>query len=437
MSDDETRPENQTPVPASEPPAAEGDQAAPAFPAYPPAGAPQAPAPQPGSGPTPGAAPTAPHPGYGPTPPAAAYPPQYAPQPGQPYPGQPYLGQPAPPQPPRRGLGVGAIIAIAAGGAVLLVVAVVVIVLLVAHSVSSSLGQGGGQGSQNSPSAAVTHYLNAIADGDSAAALALLSSPPTDTTLLTDEVLAASAALAPITQIEVSGEQQSSGSADVTASYLLGGTPVQTQFSVLDYDDDGSWQISGGTGYLELTKFDGLGLEVNGQAVTASEAEVFPGAYQLATTLPNFMLTGDTTVVVTDPFTSADTTGIEPGLTDAATAQFRSLVKAAVDACMASTTLAAGCGLDLPPSLTDGTQLTEGTITRTLPADTAATLDSLKVTLSYDNPTLAEGEYVGAIDVSAQCTQSGATGTCSVLFGPSLGQPSIDMASPNPTVVWG
>ena len=385
---------------------------------------------------------------HGPVPPCPGAPaPDTQPQPPAPapYPPAGFAGQqqqPQPPAPPKKGLGTGAIIGIVAGAVVLLIILIVGIAVVIGSIIASAGGRGGGdggdEGAGTTPSAAVTAYLTALADGDAETALGLLSQEADDDTLLTDEVLAASNALAPITAIEVVDETPGDGSGDVTVSYLLGDTPVLADYGVVDYDDDGVWEVTGGLGYLSLSKFDGLGLTVNGVALdgAAAELEVFPGSYQLATSLPNFTLAGETTVVVTDPFTSADTSAIEPVLTDEAVQQFRALVRAAVDGCLASTTLAAGCGLELPATLDDGTQLTDGTIQRSITADASTTIDAMETTLSYDNPTLAQGEFIGAIEVTAECAQSGSSGTCSLLFGPSLGQPSIDMASANPTVLW-
>lgn len=381
------------------------------------------------------------NPPYGeqPAAPSHQYPGQ--PYPGQPYPGQPYPGQPYPgAQPKKKGLSTGAIIGII-GGALALLIVIIVVIALVVGRIFASAGGGGSAGTGasggGSPSDAVSAYLTALAESDSETALGLVSDPPSNDILLTDDVLAASNELAPITGIEVLDATGTSGSADVTATYLLGDTPVTTDFSVIDYDDDGTWEISGGTGYISTAQFDGLGLTINGEEVDGDEVEVFPGAYQLATTMPNFTLTGETVVQVTDPYTSGDTSDIEPTLTDAALQRFRAVVRASVEACLAQKTLDAGCGLAIPATLSDGTQMADGSITRTLTADGSASLDSLEPTLSYDNPTLAQGDYIGGVEISGQCTTSdGATGSCSVLFGPSLGSPSVDMASENPTVLW-
>jgi hypothetical protein len=322
-------------------------------------------------------------------------------------------------------------------------VLVVLLVIAVGFGVSRIGGTPGGGGGGKGPAAeassasdAVKGYLTAISESDAKTALSYLSSPPSDSTLLTDEALEASNKLGPITKITVPKSDGKSSSDDVTASYLLNGEPVTTTFSASDYDRDGKWEISGGTGSIYTRSFDGLGLTINGVAVDAEQVDVFPGTYELATTLKNFTLTGPTTVTITESYSSADTTEIKPALTDEALQQFRSLVRAAVDACIASTTLTAGCGIDIPSTISDGTQLTDGTITRSLSADANATIDSMKATPSYDNPTLVEGEYIGSPSVTADCTKDGATGRCSIYFAPSLGKPSVDMASDNPVVKW-
>jgi hypothetical protein len=436
MSDNDEKPtdkQGSSPLPAF--PGAGPEQGAPPAPPSPPA----PPVPPASTTPDVPTVPQAPHaPQFGQQPPAA---PQYGgPQAAAPQYGGPQATQYAAPTGPKRKMGTGALIAIV-GGSILGVVVLVAAVMFGVSRIGGGPGDGGGgddapAAKASSPSDAVTGFLTAVADADAEKALGYLGSPPSDTSMLTDEVLAASNTLAPITGIEVPEESGKSGSADVTATYLIGGESVTTTFSALDYDDDGQWEISGGTGYIYTGSFDGLGLTINGQEVEGDEVEVFPGSYQLATTLPNFTLSGESIVKVTEPYASAETSGIEPVLTEEALQTFRGLVRESVNACIASTTLAAGCGLELPATISDGTQLTDGTITRTLDANANATLDSLKATPSYDNPTLVEGEYIGSPSVEADCTKNGTTGRCSIYFAPSLGTPSVDMASDNPTVNW-
>ena len=278
-------------------------------------------------------------------------------------------------------------------------------------------------------------YFTALADGDATTALKYTYPPDGDDSALTDEVLAKSIDLAPITEIEATvkkGGEQSKYSVDVVIDFLLGGEPVTVETAVSDYGDD--WQIHG---LFNVTTvfFDGLGLTLNGQEVSGESIEVFPGMYEVGLSLEGFTIEGESTVAITEPYGGA-MDELRPTLTDDAIAEFRAAVRAEVDACIASTSLAAGCGLDIPATLSDGTVMEDGTITRTLTADTLTTLETMVPTLSFDNPTLAQGEYPGGVEVSGRCTQNGASGTCSVLFGPTLGTPSINMANRPLTVIW-
>lgn len=345
----------------------------------------------------------------------------------------PYATAPADPSAPKKGLGTGALLGIVGGGLVLLIVlALLVVVGIRSLAGSSDEPEAGGE---LGPADTVTSYLSALSEGDSALALTFIGEPE-DSTLLTDEVLAASLDRSPIADIEIVSDESDEMSGDVTASYTLGGEPITASYGVQDYDRDGVWTISGGLSYLSLAKFAGLGLTVNGQEVDVEQTQVFPGSYEFAMADEDYAITGEPVVTVTTPFESADLGDLSPGLSESAVETFRALVTAEVDACVASTTLAAGCGLELQPTLSDGTQMAEGTIVRTLSADTITTLGSMVPKLSYDNPTLAQGEFLGGVTVAGTCTKNGATGSCSVLFGPSLGRPSVDMSAETPTVLW-
>jgi hypothetical protein len=296
---------------------------------------------------------------------------------------------------------------------------------------------GAGGGPAGDPVSVVEAYFAALADGDAEAAKELLDIPASDAKYLTQEMLDASQQLAPIADVEV-GEPtgDSEYSQEVPVSFTLGGKSVTTEIHV--YDGNDGWFVSGGLGVVRVAQWDGLGLTLNGIPVegTDGQVSVFPGAYELAVSEPNFELRGDTIVYPVEPYRPVDVSAVEAGLSDDALALFRDLVRSAVAECVASTTLAAGCGLELPDTLSDGTVLTDGTIVRTLSADASATIDSMVPTLSYDNPTLAEGEFIGGVSMTATCTQGGSSGTCSILFGPSLGRPVVDMGATSPVVVW-
>ena len=333
-------------------------------------------------------------------------------------------GVPGAPVSPPRKLGTGALLGIIGGAVALVVIVAVVVIAAILPNLTSG----------TSPSAVAEAYLTAIAEGDAETALTYLDDAPGETTLLTDEVLEVSRSLAPIEDIEVVEATSDQFSGEVTVSYTLGGEPVTTTYNVYNSDDE--WEISGGLSTLITSQLKGLGVTVNGAAIDGDSYEVFPGTYEFATTLPAFTLGDDAIFSATDPYESPDTYNIEPALSEEGLTQFRQLVRAAVDACLASPNLAAGCGIDIPAVLSDGTQMKDGTLRRSLTADTQVKLESLEATLSYDVPTLARGDYIGGVQVEGDCTKNGASGTCSVLFGPSLGTPSVDMAAETPTVLW-
>lgn len=335
---------------------------------------------------------------------------------------------------PKKGLGTGAILGIVGGGLVVLVVLIVAIVF----AISALRGIAGGGGSPfaggGSAEETAEGYLTAIADGDAEAALSFIYASESSSPLLTDDVLAASQELAPLTDIVIGEPDITGGYGLVPVTYSIGDTPVTTEISV-SQDSDG-WTVTGGTGQLSVYQLDGLEPTINGVPVSGEYVDAFPGAYEYGVTVDGFALEGENVVIVTAPSEYTDTSGMNAVLTPEAADAFRQAVSASVDACIVSTTLEAGCGLTIPATLSDGTVLTEGTITRTLPAETRAEIGSFQPELSYDVPTLVTGGYLGSVEVTAECTKDGATGTCSVLFGPSFGTPSMNLAIDGAVVEW-
>jgi hypothetical protein len=380
---------------------------------------------------------------------------QYGAQPGygdQQYAGQQYGGQPGQqyggpggPTPPRKKAPVGLII-----GAVVAVVAIIILIVFLATRGGDDSAEDPTTGTDGSssesatadalaPEEVVEGYLTAISEGDAAAALALVDpSEPLDETLLTDEVLAASNAIAPITDISVTAPTDDiTYGGDVDASYSIGGTPVSASFSVSG-DGDGNYALysPGGSVYLP-SSVAGLEVTVNGVVVSPDENyDAFIGSYQLATTTPSFAIAGTVDSAVTAPYESASFSGLEVGLTDEAKQVFHDTVRAAVDACLGAGTLDTGCGLAIPGTLSDGTVVTEGTVTRTLSGDSELRIGALNPEPNYDNPFFVRGDYIGTVSTTGECTKDGATGTCDILFGPSLGSPTVDFSVEPKTVVW-
>lgn len=187
------------------------------------------------------------------------------------------------------------------------------------------------------------------------------------------------------------------------------------------------------------------GVELNGLDVAtegdcpgaAAEYEAFPGAYVVS--LPGEYLTieGETTAVLDGPDATADFQGASLEMTEEGKSFAQQAVQDAVDDCVSSTELEAGCGLDLPSGLLDGTTFTEGSIERSLTDDARSTLDELSFELGVEGETVATGEAIGAVDVDAEATRDGRTGRGRVTGdSTSLGAPSIDLAAEDPEVVW-
>lgn len=409
----------------------------------------------PGPGPSgapqqPGAYPGQPHPGGGPNPRQGPYPgqPGQAPwgQPGQAPWGQP--GQPAPGQgfAPGGGSGSGRGrkigLLIGAGVlALLLVVGVAVAVLVSRDGARDVTGTPADPAdpavpSTSTPEQAVQGYLEAVAGGRAEEALGYLYERPEDDALLTDEVLVKANEIAPVTAITVT-PPASPDSSEVTASYQVGDEPARYDFTVIG-DEDRGYTIASGVVRASMSRVDGLDVLVNGVApADPTSFSLFPGGYEVTTTQEYFTIGGGERVV-TDPLSTESYFDVTPALDGEGTKLFISMVTEAAEKCLASKELEAGCRLDLPEEFEDGTLIVDGTVKRSMPAETRKNLEVLKPVPSYDNPTLVAHEgYLGTVDFTARCKEGKEEFECEALFGaPPFGQPSIDLAADEPVVEW-
>lgn len=370
---------------------------------------------------------------------------QGAPGQGSPYGAAAYPGTPngSGGKPPKKKLGL--ILGIA-GGALAAIIAIIIAVVAISGAGANNTAKGDGDGGGTSTSSkgdgkktvaksaeeAVKLYLNAIAKGDSATAIALLDKPG-DKSLLTDEVLKASNEIAPITKIKVD-PATNKYYAQVDTTYMVGEDEVTTTYSVSERN--GKWRISRGVQEVMLPSgISSLGATLNGVAIAdaAKSVNVFPGGYQLAITNKNFELTGTTDFVVEsgDDYSARPDAQVVMSADGSAAAQ--KAVVAAVQACMAEKTLKAGCGLTMPAKLSDGTALTEGSVTRTLSGDAQTKLDTLKGSPDYSNPFLVNMDYIGSVDVKADCAGT----PCSVWgSGTSLRRAIVDLSKEPAVVTW-
>ncbi len=344
---------------------------------------------------------------------------------GHPVGGYPPGAYSAAPAAPKKPMSKGLLFGIIGGAAVL------VLLIAAAIIVPNLL-----RGAAPTASDAVEKYLTALSEGDAEAAITFVETYADDS-LLTDEVLGASLELAPITDIVVEeSEDASEYEATVSASFAVGGETVERDFTAYNSSEDG-WLISDGLVMATLSNFDGLGLTVNGVEPADSSTSLFPGAYQLALGYEQFALDSDTDTFTLS--TDADSElfwDIYPVLTDDGAATFRSLVRTAIEECVAMKTLTTPCGMDITDIDLSGYTPVDGSVTRTITGDGQATLDSMLPEVDYSTPTLVSTYDTPDVDMTLQGTKDGTTSEFEVLFGGYMDTPSVDFAQETPTVTW-
>lgn len=318
----------------------------------PPAAPPTGPA-QPTPQPYPGAAQPYPGPAQpGPTPPP--YPGSAQPYPGQPYPSQPYGAQPNPGQayPPPPGAMPGqpptgvppkrsnkTILLIGAGVVAVIIVIAVIVAMLPKAGIS---GPSGAPEPAKSGAEAAKGYLEALAAGDSAAALSYAEQVPADTSLLTDEVLAASNAVTPITDIQV--VEPANDYSPISVSYLLGDETVSTQFYASN--NSGAWKLDSVTRDLSIVDMSGIELTINGAPVQDSRVTLFPGSYSLVPTNSLYAVDGGA-FVITSP-QDLTTHSMQLGLSSTGQQKLRTAAQAHLKYCLKQTSLSPkGCGFSI------------------------------------------------------------------------------------------
>ncbi|MFB7843000.1 hypothetical protein [Microbacterium sp. NPDC056052] len=353
----------------------------------------------------------------------------YGAQPGQPYtgqpygvqPGQPYPGQAGGAQPPKKS-SKGLLWGLIGGGVAVLIIAILVVALLVVPALTRS---------SVTAADAVKTYLTAVSKSDAKAALGYLESVP-DKTLLTDSVLKASDKLGGVSHISVKKGGESKYSATVPATFEVGGRTVSTTYEV--YKDKDTWKIANGVTPISLDSLRGLDATFNGvPADEISNAYVFPGTYEIALDSKYFSIDGDSTFAIASSDDASALYDVRTKLNDAGVTEFRSLVRTAVEACVAMKTLATPCGMDITAIDLSGASPVEGSVTRTLTADGSAKLDALQPESSGSTPTVVSAYDYISVDMSLQ----GSDGqTYTVTFGGTLDTPTVDFGKSDPQVTW-
>jgi hypothetical protein len=223
---------------------------------------------------------------------------------------------------------------------------------------------------------------------------------------------------------------------EVDASYKLGDRPINAKFEI----DDSSGHYLVGDGYAEVDlsyTAKGLPLTINGVTASADKVYLFPGSYELATTAKYITLGSGANFLVQQPNDYPDIQA-KPALTPAGQKVFKQRVTAAINKCIASTKLKAGCGLDLASKTTNGYTVKDGTVHRSLTSDAKAQVRNLKAELDYESPTVAEASsFYASVDTSATLRKGKQTGRADLWgSGTSFDTPQIDMSDRNLTVEW-
>ena len=407
-------------------------------------------APYPSASGTPGGPPPAGYPG-GPVGPGAPQQPYGAPQPPYPAYGQGPLGPSGPGQPPNQP-GQPA----KKGFPKVLIIVGIVVLALIAGGITTAVvlsrsaqtagpdpgtGSSGGPGASSAPpiatkpSDAVKAYLEALAAGNAEAALALGDSAPSDTTFLTNEVLAASNKLAPITDINVP-EVNDEFAYQVAASYKLGKQAVDENFSVTKAGDQWKLRDSFNDNIdMSFRSNRNLPLIVNGVQAKTLKLRLFPGAYEFTTGTDNVSWGEDSVLIVQSPSEyPRGLTDIKPTLTEKGEKAFRDAVKASIDKCLKSNKISnPGCPNNVDPKKINSTyKFKDGTIAWEASRKNEA-IEDMSIRLEYSNPSVASASIGLGITAEGDCDAPG--GKCSLYPTSSL-QPRATMLTNPIKLTW-
>jgi hypothetical protein len=282
------------------------------------------------------------------------------------------------------------------------------------------------------PSDAVKGYLEALAAGQAERALSYGEKTPTDTTFLTDAVLAQSNQLAPITDINVPDVNNEYAS-QVEASFQLGKQAVNENFSVTKEGD--VWKLR--ETYRELDVSVGrsrtVPMIVNGVRAETTNLRLFPGAYQF-TTGSKYLIWGDGEVIFIQSPSDypSGVASLRPAVSADGEKAFINATKDKVKECVKSKKLAnPGCPNNID-RVSSTYKVKDGTLK--WEAESADNVDSMRISLDYDNPAYAEGSVSLGLRGRADCNAPG--GTC-IITPFNLLRPRANMLTEPISVNWG
>jgi hypothetical protein len=353
--------------------------------AFPPAGYPPA-----GAWPQPGATWPDQGPGYPPQQPG--YPPQ---QPG--YPATAYATTPS--AKPRR---AGLVILLGVLG--LCVLLVVGGLLLNPRTTTTSPpvnptspATGGGKATSTATTAATTSaasasdavkgYLDALAAGDSTTALGYAAEPQNET-LLTDEVLAAGNAIAPITDIAVE-PSTGSGTSEVQVHYAIGPNEVDASFGVVETPS--GWKLTEVAAQVALEQFPAVAT-INGTSLVAGNTiTLFPGSYRTGSEDARYQVSSGTFFV--DSPSDTVSLKVTAKLSSAGVAAVRSAAQKRLNACIKENKLhpSEGCGFWIRAEDQNGKKFTPKKVRWRITSG-ASTLKNVKLAVNQNDTAVVTGK---------------------------------------------
>lgn len=336
----------------------------------------------------------------------------------------------------------GAIVGLVVGAVAVLVVLVGLIVGIGALFRGSGDDASSSSGDAVGPADTVEEFLRALSDGDAETALSLVGDEQVNP-LLTDEVLQRSNELAPLSNISVEDADPEGSEATVTATFDLGEERIRRDFSLWKFSD--AWEINDALFAIPLSELEGFEPLVNGVRVDGEVASAFPGAYEIEFGLDAFeldqlrdasALPDDGVFVVASQDDAESLYSLRPALTDEAADAFRSLVRASLEQCLASRSLATPCGLDVSAPLDDGAIPVEGSAQRALTDEGDRALDELAPETAYgEGARVTTYDYI-PVSTHIEADRDGERISGTLYSSGEMRQPYVDFSDEDPTLTW-
>lgn len=290
------------------------------------------------------------------------------------------------------------------------------------------------RGSSKTASDAVQGYFDAIIANDATTALSYAKVEPTDKTFLTNEVLTASNAAAPITNVKVAKTNERS-TYQVAVSYTIGEQNVNVEIDVEKVGNE--WKLDSVATPVDLSRLK-VKPTINGVKATTDKIFLFIGSYTFATGNKYVdFVDGKNVVRITEPQEyggSSVSSDLELQLLADGKALMLQKAQESLNACMAKRELKPeGCPFYANPNTT-GTTVHMETLKYTAEGEQFA---DAKPRLEYDNPLVAQFSYYPKIRYYLEGTKNGTRGKWDFRVTSSdTNTAQMDFSTEEPTFSW-